>query len=199
MVISRCHLKTLENVYQRYVRTILCIRREDRRTNTSVLTKANTTSIEAMVMQNQIRWADRCIRMSENRLPRQVLFAQLTHGVRTRGSQRNRFKDTAKHDMKKCQIYINAWEFIAADRPFWRRSIYQATAKFETNRLRHGTEKLSRRKEKEMSQHLDVSLPSGTSCPHCNKIYRSRIGLMSHLRTNDRPLEDVILVSRDCC
>ena len=26
-------------------------------------------SIEAMVMQNQLHWADHCMRMSENRLP----------------------------------------------------------------------------------------------------------------------------------
>ncbi|KAK2174113.1 hypothetical protein NP493_829g01101 [Ridgeia piscesae] len=70
--------------------------------------EANTISIEAMVMQNQPRWAGHCVRMSENRLPRQVLFAQLTHGVRTRGGQRKRFEDSAKHYMKKGQIDINA-------------------------------------------------------------------------------------------
>ena len=70
--------------------------------------EANTTSIEAIVMQNQLRLADHCIRMSENCLPRQVLFAQLTRGVRIRGSQIIRFKDTAKHYMKKGQIDINA-------------------------------------------------------------------------------------------
>ena len=71
--------------------------------------EASTASIEAMEKQNQVRWAGRCIRMSDNRLPRQVLFAQLTHGVRTRGGQRKRFKDTAKHYMKKGQIDINAY------------------------------------------------------------------------------------------
>ena len=76
-----------------------------------------------------------------NRLPRQVLLAQLTHCARTRGGQRNRFKDTAKHYMKKDQIDINAWERMAADRPLWRRSIYQATTKFETNRLLQEAEK----------------------------------------------------------
>ena len=59
--------------------------------------------------------------------------------------------------MKKSQTDINAREYMAADRPLWRRSIYQATAKFETNRLLHEAEKRQRRKEREMSQHLHVS------------------------------------------
>ena len=74
--------------------------------NASILMEADTTSIEAMVMQNQLRCAGHCIRMSDNRLPRQVLFTQLTHGMRTR--QRQRFKDTAKRYTKKGQIYIKA-------------------------------------------------------------------------------------------
>ena len=76
---------------------ILCIRREDCRTNASVLMETNTTNIEAIVMPNQPRWAGHCIRMSNNRLPRQVLFTQLTHGTRTRGGQRKQIEDTAKH------------------------------------------------------------------------------------------------------
>ena len=82
----------------------------------------------------------------------------------------------------------------AAYRPLWRRSIHKATAKFETNQLLREAEKRHRRKEREMSQHLHVSLPSGTSCPHCNKICRSRIELLHHLRTLGPPLEGVILV-----
>ena len=116
-VTYRCHLKTLEKFYQRCLRTLLCIRWENRRTNISILMEANATSIEAMVIQNQLRWAGHCIRMSENRLPRQVFCTQLIHNMRTRGGQRKRFKDTAKYYKKKGQIDINVWERIAADRP----------------------------------------------------------------------------------
>ena len=88
--------------------------------------------------------------MSENRLPRQVHFAKLTHGERTRGGQRKRFKDTAKHYMKKGQIDINAWTIIAAERQLWRRSVCQTIANFETNRLLHEAEKGQTKKEWEM-------------------------------------------------
>ena len=124
--------------------------------------------------------------MSDNGLPRQVLFAQLTHGVRTRGGQSKCFKDTTKHYMKKGQFDISGNISL--------RIVHSGAAKFESNHLLHVAEKWQRRKEREMSQHLHVSLPSGTSCPHCNKICRSRIGLLSHQRHMTQPLEDVILV-----
>ena len=77
-------------------------------------------------MQNQLLWVDHCVGISDNRLSR-----QLTHGMRTRGGQRKRFKDTAKHD--KGHIDINTWELMAAGRPLWCRNIHQAKAKLEAN------------------------------------------------------------------
>ena len=46
---------------------------------------------------------------------------------------------------------------MAAESLLWRCSIYQATAKFETNRLLHEAEKRQWRKEREISQQLHVS------------------------------------------
>ena len=62
-VTYRCHLKTVEKFHRRCLRKILCIRWQDR------LMEANITSIEAVVMQNQLRWAGHCIRMSGKCLP----------------------------------------------------------------------------------------------------------------------------------
>ena len=159
---------------------IFCIRWEYRRINASILVEANTTSIEAMVMQNQLRWAGHCIRMSDNRLLRQVLFAQLTHGMRTRDGKRNRFKDTAKYYMKKGQIDINVWEHVATDRPLWRRSIYHATANFEIN-LYFTRQRHVRGERRGRCLNIFTSPFHLAGGPHCNNICRSRIGLLSHL------------------
>ena len=83
-----------------------------------IVMEAKITSIEAMLMQNQLRWASHCIRMSEIRTLRQLLVVQLTHGVRTRDGQRKRPKHTAKHYMKKGLGTYSC------------RTINQATAKF---------------------------------------------------------------------
>ena len=95
--------------------------------------------------------------------------------IENRGGQRRRFKDTANHYTKKSHISINTWEDMAADPLLCRRSIHQAAARFETDHLHHEAEKLQRRKEREMSQHLHIFLPPRTSCPHYNTICKSRI------------------------
>ena len=140
---------------------------EHRRTNASVPTEVNTTTIEAMIIQISC-WTGHCVRMPDSCLPRQVLFSQLTHGLRTRGEQTQRFKDTAKHNMKKGDININTWEDMAADRLLWRRSIHQVAACFKTDRLLHEAEKRQRRKDRDVFQHLNIFLLPGTSCSHCN-------------------------------
>ena len=140
-VTYRCHLKTLEKFHQRCLRKVLCIRWEDRRTLALVPTmEANTISIEAIVMQNQL------YQNVGKPSPRQVPFANTW--CDTMSWPEKRFKDIAKHCIKKGQIDINAWELIATGRPLWRRSIYQTKAIFETNRLFHEAEKRQRRKER---------------------------------------------------
>ena len=73
-VTYRCHLKTLETFHQRCLRKMLHIRWKGRRTNDSVLIEANLTSIEAMIMQNQLRWTGHCVRMPDSRFPDKYYF-----------------------------------------------------------------------------------------------------------------------------
>ncbi|XP_076045668.1 uncharacterized protein LOC143027905 [Oratosquilla oratoria] len=81
----RHHLKTLENFHQRCLRKILNISWEDRRTNLSILQEAKTTSIEACTTKKQLRWSGHVVRMSDDRLPKQIFYSQLTDDKRTRG------------------------------------------------------------------------------------------------------------------
>ena len=83
-----------------------------------------------------------------------------------------------------CHIGVNYLTkfHLTVDHPLWCHSIYQTRVKFDRNSLLHKAEK---RQRKKMSQHLHVSLPSGTSYPHRNKICRSKIRLLSQLRTHD--------------
>lgn len=180
----RRHVQTLESFHQRCLRQILGIYWEDRRTNTSVLQEARLSSIEAMLLKNQLRWAGHCVRLPENRLPRQILFSQLTQGQRPRGGQMKRYKDTLKISLKHGGLNTETWEELAEDRPKWRSNVYSAAESFESTRLVKVAEKRRKRKEKEANPILRVSLPQSTSCPHCPKICGSRIGLLSHLRTH---------------
>ena len=80
------HLKSLERYHQRCLRRILNIKWQDRRTNSSVLEEANVTSIESYFIKNQLRWAGHLVRMPSSRLPKKILYGELTNGRRNQGA-----------------------------------------------------------------------------------------------------------------
>ena len=63
------HLKLLERFLQRCLRTILNIHWSNYITNILVLERADITSIEAMLLKIQLRWAGHGARMEDHRLP----------------------------------------------------------------------------------------------------------------------------------
>ncbi|XP_076067758.1 uncharacterized protein LOC143040564 [Oratosquilla oratoria] len=106
----RRHLDTSEKFHQRCLRSILNISWEDRRTNVSVLKAAKATSIEAHIIKSQLRWSGHVVRMSDDRLPKQIFYSLLKEGNRKKGRQTKRYKDLLKANMKECNIDFNNWE-----------------------------------------------------------------------------------------
>ena len=72
------HIKLLERFHQHCLRHILQIKWESLTPDTVVLSKANTLSISAMVMKNQIRWAGHLVRMDESRVPKRLFYGELS-------------------------------------------------------------------------------------------------------------------------
>ena len=54
----------------------------DRVCNGEVLQKASMESAEAMLVKSQLRWAGHVVRMPDDRLPKAVLYSELTSGKR---------------------------------------------------------------------------------------------------------------------
>lgn len=79
------HLKSLERYPQRCLRRILNIKWQDRRTNSSVLKEVNVTSIESYIIKNQLRWAGHLVRMPSPRLPKKIMYGELSNGRRNQG------------------------------------------------------------------------------------------------------------------
>uniref|UniRef100_K7E252 RNA-directed DNA polymerase n=1 Tax=Monodelphis domestica TaxID=13616 RepID=K7E252_MONDO len=92
----RKHMKQLEQFHQCSLRSIMRIRWQDRITNQDVLDRANSTSIEVMVLRTQLRWSGHVIRMDPQRIPRQVFYGELSAGLRKQGRPKKRFKDQLK-------------------------------------------------------------------------------------------------------
>ena len=93
---------------------------EDHRTNTSILEEAHCTSIEAMLIKNQLRWAGHVVRMADTRLPKQLFYSELGEGTRNLGKPKKRYKDSLKDNLKLCKLDINTWEADAQDRIAWK-------------------------------------------------------------------------------
>ena len=176
----RRNINALEKFHQRSLRSILKITWEDRRTNTSILEEAHCTSIEAMLINNQLRWAGHVVRMADTRLPKQIFYSELSEGTRSLGKPKKRYKDNLKDNMKLCELDIQTWEADAQDRTAWRAKCRDGVKVFEINRKEHQENlraaRIARRDQPR------PPLPHNNVCPNCNRLCGSRIGLISHMR-----------------
>ena len=96
-VAYRRHVKVLEQFHQRILRSILGIHWQDRITN---------ASIEAHIVKSQLSWAGHVRRMPATRVPKQLLYAELSPGKRKTGGQWKRYKDQLKANLKKCEMEL---------------------------------------------------------------------------------------------
>ena len=149
------------------------------RTNNSVHEQSGIPSIEALLVKNNLRWIGHVIRMKNHRLPKQLLYGELSAGKRKQGGQRKRFKDNLKHYLKCCFFDLNTWKYCAKDRAKWRAKIHLGVGIFEDGRMEH-REELRKARKRRQASNMDES--GNFKCPQCPKICSSRIGLHSHLR-----------------
>ena len=141
------------------------------------------TPHEAMSLKYQLRWAGHVSRMEDHRLPKIVMFGELSSGHRERGAPKKRFKDSLKKSLTACNIDHRQWSDLAADRVVWRHTIHQAAAQFEVDRKNSLKDKRQRRKARAASTTTpNISFP----CSHCSRPCLSRIGLVSHERACSR-------------
>ncbi|XP_067907983.1 uncharacterized protein [Heterodontus francisci] len=141
----RHHVRLLEHFHQRCLHSILKIHWQDRITNIEVLETANITSNEALLLPSQLRWAGHIAWMDDSRLPKIVLYGELTTGKRNKGDPRKRFKDSLKKSLSVCRIDHRQWEAQTIDCDVWRCYIRRATDSFETERRTSMKEKKRRR------------------------------------------------------
>ena len=119
------HARKLNHFHTTCLRKLLGIKWQDRIPDTEVLTRADLPSIYTILMQSQLRWAGHVARMSDERLPKKLLFGELQEGKRSQGGQKKRFKDTLKASLKSFNISHNTWEQTAQDRGVWRTAVHK--------------------------------------------------------------------------
>ena len=90
------HARQLNSFHMRCLRKLLHIKWQNKVPHTEVLQKAKIESVHAFLKRSQLSWAGHVSRMPDERLPKRLLYGELSEGKRFLGGQRKRYKDTLK-------------------------------------------------------------------------------------------------------
>ena len=140
-------------------------------------------SVHTLLKLAQLRWTGHVTRMHEEHLPKKILYGELEMGKRSHGGQKKRYKDTLKASLKDFNIPIESWEQVAQDQSKWRGLIRKGASEYEAKRISEAKQKHAQRKARAKASPTELSC-SDLCCSICNRQFRARIGLISHLRTH---------------
>ena len=140
-------------------------------------------SIHNLLKLAQLRWTGHVTRMPDARLPKKILYRELQVGKRSHGGQKKLYKDTLKASLKDFNIPTETWEQIAQVRTRWRGLIKTGAGEYEAKRISEAEQKRAQRKARAKESPTELS-SSDLSCSICNRQFRSKTGLISHLRTH---------------
>ena len=87
-------------------------------------------SVHTLLKLAQLRWTSHVTRMTDERLPKKILYGELQVGKRSHGGQKKRYKDTLKASLKTFNIPTESWEQIAQDRTKWRGLIRSGAGEY---------------------------------------------------------------------
>ena len=179
----RRQVKNLEKFHMNCLRRILNVTWRDKVPHTEILRRTGCVSLENILNRNLLRWVGHVVRMDDTRLPKQLLYGELSEGQRSAGGQMRRYKDIVKKTLRACHMEPTSLEDQASDRQQWRTLTKSGLAVFEEDRIRWLNERRERRHRE--------TLPTGPDhpCPECGRRCGSRIGLVSHLRAHQRRRE----------
>jgi len=74
--------------------------------------------------------------MDDSRLPKRLLYGELTAGQRSLGRPKKRYRDSLKESIQRYDIPYSTWEASANDRPAWHSLVSAGVLAFEANRIR---------------------------------------------------------------
>ena len=182
-MIYKRQLKKLERFHQRCLRHILRIKWTTPTPDTEILERCKLMSVEAIITRQSLRWSGHLVRMGETRIPKQLVYGELSLGMRKQSKPKQRYKDTLKANLKKCNISTEGWEELAGDRLKWRKAIKEGVDQFEKCRIQHASYKKSVRKKELVVSPME--LKGSMKCELCGRICLSRAGFKSHMRSHE--------------
>ena len=159
------HAKRLNHLHTSCLRKLLKIKWQDRIPDTEVLKWAGMQSVHTLLKLAQLRWTGHVTRMPDELLPKKILYGELQIGKRSHGGQKKRYKDTLKAPLKDFNI--------PTDR-------VMGTDCTGSNKVVRPHKKGCWWIQSKKNQRSRADL----FCAICNRQFRTKIGLISHLRTH---------------
>ena len=137
---------------------------------------AKQQRISSILLQCRLHFLGHLSRMSNDRLPKQLLVSASVGGKCTAGGQKHRWNDVVASDLKQCNL-SESWREQAQERDSWRATI-KHSAEF-LNRKAEDTEK-SRKDEKKRLFDSENAL----QCTHPGRSFQAlnKAGLINHQR-----------------
>ena len=140
-------------------------------------------SVHTLLELAQLKWTGQATRMPDERLPKKILNEELQVGKRYHGGQKKRYKDILKASLKDFNTPTESREQIAQDRTKWRALIKRGAGECEPKRISEAEQKRAQRKARAKASQTELS-SSDLFCSICNRQFRAKTGLISHLRTH---------------
>ena len=121
--VYRRQVKKLHAFMMQHLLSIIRLTWKDKVTNKEILKRTGLPSMEDLLIKKNLRWTGHLMRMSSDRLPKQILYSQLSSGYRKRGRPHLQFKDTIKRNLKLRDIKTDSWTSLSQQRAKWRAAV----------------------------------------------------------------------------
>ena len=122
-------VRRLNSVMMRHLCSIMGLSLCDHIPNRVILEKAGLSDMDSTLCYKNLQWAGHVARMDNHRLPKQILFSQLSEGCRNVGRHRLRFKDVMRRNLRRQGVPCSSWYNQAQQRSSWRFAIKKSKSK----------------------------------------------------------------------
>ena len=117
------HARQLNKFHMACLHKLLRIKWQDKVPNTEVLSCTGMPSIYILLSEVQVRWAGHVSCMSDECLPKGLLYGELLVWKYPVGRPKMHFEDSLKMSLKDLEISVKNWERLVSD---WVRSQEQS-------------------------------------------------------------------------
>ena len=143
--LRKAHIAQLERFHQTSLRKIARIRWFHKVTNYEVLSRCKIGSIQSLIETAVLRWTGHVTRMSNDRIPKKLLYGRLASGRGSKGNHAS-YRNQVRGILHACGIVPTDLEALAERRMDWRKTYKAGIEKAEVDRVNHLIAKRERRK-----------------------------------------------------